>query len=694
MPRSTLARRHLVLVAAPAVLSSALLTGVLPTSSATADTARTTITVFLKAPDTAALTRLAGSPIGSRSERLAQLRSLVPSAADRTAAVSRLRAEGFAVLSQTTWSVTASGPSETVSDLFGTRPAAGSNPSASRYVRAIGALPHTPASLKAYVSGVYPTAKGPAPFHHSATGALAGPDIRRADTPAGTTPSNGTHDSGLTIATLQLADFNPADLTKYAAHAGLSDPVANGRYRPVQVDGGAAADPAGGDVEVDLDQESILSTAPSARQHTYFAPNTEAGFGDVFASVYDDVTGSEHAQLPDSHITALSVSWGACETAMTADSIATYQPIIASLVAAGVTVFAASGDAGIYDCQSNTGTGLDNHQADVDYPASSPQVVGVGATHLRAPSSARNTGKNWIEKAWSCDSPSACQDSVFGTGGSGGGASGSAYGKTSTGGTGDFSGFAAPVWQRRTIFGSPFAAAKKRLVPDIAADGDPATGFVLYTSDPDVVAQTGSHWVQVGGTSLSAPLSAAQLTNTLGDRGRTKGLGDIHGALYSAQRKTRGLARTNSHKAFRDVTVGTNGAAKHKGADPSEKAATGYDTTSGLGGVLWRALTPYLFEKDTPKPHGSLKVIKHKSSARPTIRARWSTDAGNDSLIVATTRITIRKAGAPDVIATRSTRSGHLRFRGRKGGTYRLVMTAVDISGHKSALRVVRLHLL
>ena len=661
-------------------------------SSATAADSTTTVTLFLKAPDVAGLTRLAQSPITSRSSRLARLRSLVPSASDRAAAVSRLRAEGFTVVSQTTWSVTAKGPSGTVADLFGTRPTLGRNPSPSRFVRAVGALPRTPASLRDYVSGVYPTNTGPSPFRHASTGALAGADIRRADTPAGVTPSSGSKDSGATIATLQLADFDPSDLTSYATHSGIADPVAAGRYQARQVDGGPSSqdDQSGGDVEVALDQESALSTAPSANQHAYFAPNTEAGFGDVFASVYDDVTANQHAQLPDKHITALSVSWGACETATTADTIATYQPMIAALVAAGVTVFAASGDDGIYDCRSATGTGLDNNQADVDYPASSPQVVGVGATNLSAPSSVRNNGTNWVEKAWSCASAQACQDTTFGTGGTGGGASGSAYGATSTGGTGDFPGFAAPVWQRRTITSKPFAGAKKRLVPDIAADGDPDTGFVLYTSDAEVVAEAGGNWIQVGGTSLSAPLSAAQLTNTLADRGRKTGVGDIHGALYSAQARTRSLARTSSQKAFRDVTVGTNGAAAQRGTDPSVKAASGYDTTTGLGGVLWQAVAPYLFETDAPQPAGTLKVVK-KSGAHRTIEASWHTNAGQDSDVVATTRVTITKVGATKVLATGSGASGHTQFAGVNGGSYRMVMTAVDIAGHTSAAKVVRL---
>ncbi len=691
MPSSMSSRYRALLAMAVSLCWVVSLAVAVSPSSATAADTTTTVTLFLKAPDVAGLTRLAQSPITSRSSRLARLRSLVPSASDRAAAVSRLRAEGFTVVSQTTWSVTAKGPSDTVADLFGTRPSLGKNPSPSRFVRAVGALPRTPATLRDYVSGVYPTNTGPSPFRHASTGALTGGDVRKADTPAGVTPSTGSKDSGATIATLQLADFKPADLTKYAADAKIADPVAAGRYKAVQVDGGPSVqdDQSGGDVEVDLDQESILSTAPSANQHAYFAPNTEAGFGDVFASVYDDVTAAQHAQLPDKHITALSVSWGACETATTADTIASYQPIIAALVAAGVTVFAASGDDGIYDCRSATGTGLDNHQADVDYPASSPQVVGVGATNLSAPSSKPNTGTNWIEKAWSCGSAQACQNTTSGTGGTGGGASGSAYGATSTGGTGDFPGFSAPVWQQRTITDKPFAGAKKRLVPDIAADGDPETGFEIYTSDAEVVAEAG-HWVQVGGTSLSAPLSAAQLTNTLADSGRKTGVGDIHGALYSAQAKTRGLARTSSHKAFRDVTVGTNGATAQKGSDPSVKAATGYDTTSGLGGVLWKAVAPYLLETDAPQPVGTLKVVK-KSGNQRTIEASWHTDAGHDSDVVATTRVTITKVGATGTLATRSGRSGHMQFTGVNGGSYRLVMTAVDIAGHTSAAKVVQL---
>jgi subtilase family serine protease len=214
----------------------------------------------------------------------------------------------------------------------------------------------------------------------------------------------------------------------------------------------------------------------------------------------------------------------------------------------------------------------------------------VGGTTLSATTHKANTGKTWRETAWSCTSPASCMPNSFpvkGSGGGGGGVSGAGY----RSGGDNFAGFAAPAYQRRHIKDSPFAGATKRLVPDIAADANPNTGFVVYSSDG---AAGRSHHAVVGGTSLAAPISAAQLDNVLAAAGRRTGVGDIHEALYTAYQQTKHLAATNHKKAFRDVTEGANGANASKGGDPSVDAQRGYDTTSGLGGVLWAALTRYL----------------------------------------------------------------------------------------------------
>lgn len=153
-----------------------------------------------------------------------------------------------------------------------------------------------------------------------------------------------------------------------------------------------------------------------------------------------------------------------------------------------------------------------------------------------------------------------------------------------------FGGFTEPQYQRRSIHGSVFAHQKFRMVPDIAAVGDPQTGFELFSSDASVKGfQNSRGLVTVGGTSLSSPVSAALLTSALATAGRTTGVGDIHAALYQAYRQA-------PHRVFRDVRSGRNGAPANRGRNPSVLARAGYDTVSGLGAVLWPRFVPYLLQ--------------------------------------------------------------------------------------------------
>ena len=125
-------------------------------------------------------------------------------------------------------------------------------------------------------------------------------------------------------------------------------------------------------------------------------------------------------------------------------------------VSTGVTFLAASGD---------NGTG-------VAYPASSPDVVGVGGTSL----SIDANGNYLSEAAWS---------------GSGGGLS---------------SHEVEPLFQ--SAFGIPNDARGYRGTPDVSYNASPATGFAVY----DSVALSGaSGWFCVGGTSAGSPQWAALL---------------------------------------------------------------------------------------------------------------------------------------------------------------------------------------
>jgi hypothetical protein len=650
-----------------------------------------TITAFLRAPHPVALARLASAHGLSHAQRVQQLRRLVPSAAARSTVARTLTSAGLHVSGQTAWSISAHGQSSVIARMFGTRPAATTHPTPAQRLAENGPLPLVPAALSSYVAFATPTRGGPAVFHHSEAVPLNGTDFRNAYTAANVPPPGGgaTDDAGSTIATLQLSTYDDSDLTKYAAMQTppLPNIVGTAQYHPVNVDGGTTD--SSGDVEVDLDQESILSTAPSATQRPYFAPNSDAGFNDVFAHVFDDVV--QNAQATDGgdpNIVALSSSWGLCESGTGAKSIAETETLIEALVAAGVTVFSSSGDDGIYDCGDDTQTGLGNTQADVDYPASSPFVVGVGGTNLQytGTATAPNDGSNWTENSWTCHDPVSCQSTIpptipilpGGTGGTGGGESGSAYDSTTAD---SFAGFPAPAYQTATIKKPPFAGQTKRLVPDIAADGDPDTGFEEYTSDSTYtpLEDLGDGFLQVGGTSLSSPISAALLTNSLATADRHTGVGDIHAALYSAWKAKVG--------ATRDVIAGKNGATVDKGTDPSVTAKKGYDSNSGIGGVLWPAVVPFLLNTGKPTVTGRLALKNRHNPKHPDeVTVHWRGHQGDDEFALASSSVIVSKLGSskPVYSVTNSPTHGRTTFTGKPGRTYQLTVTTTDIGGQES----------
>ncbi|HEU0132137.1 MAG TPA: S53 family peptidase, partial [Mycobacteriales bacterium] len=334
----------------------------------------------------------------------------------------------------------------------------------------------------------------------------------------------GSTGAGLGIATVQFSGWRSADLTTYAQAAGIPAPS------PVQVVVGAA-DPTdtsnGGDFEVALDQEVLLATAPQAQQRLYFGENSLA---DAVA-LYSRIATDAEAGLVD----VVSTSWGMCEPYADFDppSRAGMETQLARIVAAGATVFAASGDFGAYDCSSPDSP--DNTVA-VDYPAASPWVVGVGGTDLAGSAGA------WSESAWT--------DALTG-----------AF-KGYAGGGGQSSSVTRPAWQAGLAL-----PGTNRLVPDIAAMADPDHGFGVYS-------YLHGGWNLGGGTSAAAPLVAGHLAAALSSAGRTAGVGDVHDELYG------------NPGAFRDVTTGSN---------LRDAAGLGYDLATGLGSPQWSALATVLF---------------------------------------------------------------------------------------------------
>jgi kumamolisin len=247
----------------------------------------------------------------------------------------------------------------------------------------------------------------------------------------------------------------------------------------------------------------------------YFAPNTDQGFLDAITTAVHDAT---------NHPTIVSISWGGPESTWTQQSLTNYDQAFADAATLGVTVTAAAGDSGSSD-------GVADGKAHVDFPSSSPHVLGCGGTTLRGSGVTIASETVWNE-------------------GPGNGATG--------GGVSDA--FALPSWQNGV--GVPVSVNPGgrvgRGVPDVAADADPQTGYAIVVDGRNEI---------LGGTSAVAPLWAG-LVALLNER-RGSALGFINAALYAHA------------SAFRDITQGTNGA---------YSAGSGWDACTGLGSPNGSAL--------------------------------------------------------------------------------------------------------
>jgi hypothetical protein len=504
------------------------------------------VTLQLSAKDPSAVTTLARSNRKAAGARHDALRAAAPSASTASAVSRFLTKAGLTITASTSFSVTAAGPTALLDSLFPSSAASakvGSDATARVSTATATSSPlQVPSALRGRVtfasggsdsgarlrplmSTVVPSAKS-----SLTTGLIDGPKARSLyDVPESAATTDG---QGITVATLQFSGWNDSALTTFAANIGVADPVASHQYQSVSVDGASTSTPdgSGGDVEVALDQETLLSVAPQADQVAYMAPNTTQGFVDGLNAVANDALNNAAGHL----YTALSISWGGCEIYQQSESdMDAVDAAIANVVAAGVTVFAAAGDSGPYDCSQPDAPY--NYLA-VNYPASDPNAVAVGG--LTTDPTAK------VEQAWWTPTGKTGSNAYLGDGGGGGQ---SAY-------------WATPPWQQ----GGDVPSAGSRMVPDIALDADPKSGEKIYAQDA---------WGVVGGTSLSAPLAAATLTDLqiVDGASDSYGLGNIAPYFYEAL----------SPASFRDTTTGTNG---------YYSASTGFDMATGWGAPQWSEL--------------------------------------------------------------------------------------------------------
>ena len=377
--------------------------------------------------------------------------------------------------------------------------------------------------------------------------------------------NKGVTGAGRTIGVMSLAAFTPSDAFAYWSALGLK--VNSNRIQIVNVDGGPGApSDVSGSIETTLDVEQSGGLAPGANMIVYLAPNTTQSFVDVFAAAIDA-----------NKVDTLSISWGQWEwfdnlqngaaidpsSGRTVSSTQAIHELLVRAAIQGQTVFTAAGDGGAYEVNHDLGCNGPFSSSDpnscsltlsVSYPGTDPAITAAGGTTLPGTqtycldSACTSTLAINVphERVWGWDyleplcKALGLTDAACGIEFAGGGGGVSISFPVPTYQSDQFG---AQLSQPRQVFkaGTGFAADDiglffalpafyaGRNVPDISANADPQTGYVVYyTSDT-----TGFGQQSLGGTSFVAPQFNG-VASLLNQNGHSR-LGLLNYALYAAQ---------------------------------------------------------------------------------------------------------------------------------------------------------------
>lgn len=456
-----------------------------------------------------------------------------------------------------------------------------------------------------------------------------------------------------------IADFrsgfglNP--ITGCATDAsGLITSCSSTYFQYVLVGSDPGAVSACGDLgEADLDIEWSGATARAAQivyvnsPVTYDSDCNYVSGGGVNAAL-TDVIDPTAGTAPLASV--VSMSYGACEA-----EAGTLETVLQQGNVEGVTIFNSAGDDGAAACDYSP----PNNAVDppfsaavggltVSYPASSPEVTGVGGTEISLANEDSSTywaGSNgsdggsalsyipeipWNDDAAFADFCESNSGNTFCTqGGStrqtgwvaitsaataqediwisaGGGGASNCFTQNATTGVCE-AGFSQPTWQKVTVSGAP---AGVRYVPDVSLMASPNfPGYIFCTPQSEVGNSNSStstcvNGIQtavetyesiVGGTSASTPIFAGIVT-LLNQYVGSSGLGNINPTLYQ-------LA-ASSPNAFHKITSGDNDVYCQAGQPTGQPtaivcpqtgvfgfsasnsdSATGYNLVNGLGSV-------------------------------------------------------------------------------------------------------------
>jgi subtilase family serine protease len=368
--------------------------------------------------------------------------------------------------------------------------------------------------------------------------------------------ASGATGQGQTLGIITFASVDHgAPETFWSQIAGVKR---TGKLKLYNVDGGAGRPGyQAGTGETDLDIEQSGAVAPGANIIVYQAPNSDSGAIDaLFTAATQDVAGS------------VSQSWGEAETliqalqatgAEAAGYITAFDEGFLELDAQGQANFVSSGDGGAYDAYGEfPGTDQPTNLS-VDNPGDSPYTTAAGGTTLpwSADLGPSASGEQEVtvnvpqERIWGWDylwkaiaqlnGVSELAAAKAAIGGSGGGYSVLEPEPSYQSGVSGTAGYSAVPYLTPTSFNHGYgitlptnwtlspnpstisgSANGGREVPDLSADADPYSGYVLYApsnaNEDGLPSPVQPGW---GGTSFVAPQlngTAAVIDSALGHR--------------------------------------------------------------------------------------------------------------------------------------------------------------------------------
>ena len=364
--------------------------------------------------------------------------------------------------------------------------------------------------------------------------------------------SHGHNGTGQTVAIIDAyASATIVDDTNALAASQGEPALAAGQYTETDFGPFDLQDecgPDGWNEEESLDVQAVHALAPGANIHYFGAQDCDTG-----------IDAAVNFVLQNHSADIISNSYGFFGEDGLGDEVAVEDSMFKQAAVEGIGFYFSSGDAG-----DNVASGAPRPEP--DFPASDPFVTAVGGTSLAVTS----TNGYLFETSWGDDldsvnfatTPSSLSQPLPGSFIFGGGGGVSAL-------------FSEPLYQKLAVPNSLATLngpTPMRVVPDIAAVGDPETGMAIVFRGTPVI---------IGGTSLSCPVIAG--IQALASQNRRFPIGFANPLLYLLHLAPPVFHDVKAPASPTAMMTQSGRSLLTMGMDSSLTSTKGYDDTTGLG---------------------------------------------------------------------------------------------------------------